>query len=267
MQGQLARGDFVRLAYRLGREAATGSLVLEERARHELYLRRGYLTAARVEGLDAPLGRILVAAGAVDEAAVAKRLAGAKALTGRALGVSETVLDAALRRQAELRLAHLAELASSWSFDPNAPAPPAGRGGRPFALTAWARRHIEAGFDPGRARAALVGGRLVLAKDLAPDAAECDDVDRRILAALAAPRRLHEIAGVPETRLLAFLDFLRAVGALHGDAPEDLKAAYHEAARRLHPDMHPDAGAAERRALEAEFARVTSAYRARQRIC
>jgi hypothetical protein len=276
MEGAIVRGGFVRLAYRLGREAATGGLVLDEDggARHELYLRRGYLTCAQVAGLDAPLGRILVAAGAVDEAAVARSLAGARGLTGRALGVPEPVLDAALRRQADLRLGHLAALAAAtWRFDGAAPAPPAGRGGRPFSLTAWARRHVEAGLDPARARAGLAGARLVLTKALAPETSECDEIDRRILAALATPRQLHEVArvaAVPELRLCGFLGFLAAVGALATRGADDARAlrqAYHEAARRLHPDMHPDAAAAERRALASEFARLTSAYRALSRIC
>ncbi len=302
MQGTLARGGFVRLAYRLGRDAATGGLVLDEGGvRHELFLRRGYLTFARVVGLDVPLGQILIAAGVVDEAAVARSLAGAKGLAGQALraagAVSEGVLDAALRRQAELRLARLAAIAcAAWRFDAHAPAPPAGRSGRPVALTAWARRHLEAAVDARALRAELAGARLVLNKDLAPDAAECDDADRRILAALAAPRRggpvglcpaggaaersprfdeIARSAGVPELRLLRLIAFLRGVGALtvpsaahevlgvaaDADAAT-VKQAYRRAARRLHPDMHPGAAGERRRALETEFASLTSAYRA-----
>jgi hypothetical protein len=280
MQGTLARGGFVRLAYRLGREAATGalSLICEDGAGHELYLRRGYLTFAHVAGLEAPLGRILVDAGVVDESALARGLAAARSggprLAGQALratgAVSDGALDAALRRQAELRLGRLAAApAASWRFDPHAPAPPAGRSGRPVSLTIWARRHLEAQVDSARARAlrAELAAGFVLHKELCPDATECDELDRRILAALATARGLADIgrAAAPELRLLTFLAFLRGVGALEpapATSERALRQAYHAAARQLHPDLHPDASLERRRALEHELARVTAAYRA-----
>jgi hypothetical protein len=157
------------------------------------------------------------------------------------------------------------------------------------ALAAWARQHLEARFDLGHARAlvaALEGQRLVLRKDLAPAPGDGDETDRRLLAALAAPRRLDEVARAaraPERRLLAFVYFLREVGALAAPAPAaravaasahrvlgvapdtdgaTLKQAYRRLARRLHPDLHPDADATRRRALEHELAAVNAAYRA-----
>jgi DnaJ-domain-containing protein 1 len=289
VHGSLARGEFVKLAYRLGREQATGALLLdEESGAHELYLRRGYLTSARVEGRFAPLGELLRRAGSIDDAQLARSLASLETrdvLTGRALkdgGLSDADLDAALRRQAELRLERLAAIQhGTYRFLTAAPAPPAHRTGRPFSLTTWARRHAEARVDAVRVRASsseLASGRLVLRKDLAPEPA--DETDRRILAALASPRSLDELeraANAPRYRLHAFLHFLRTVGALDLPAtqrpdawrllgvPPDadatqIKAAYRRLARALHPDMHPGATDARRRELAAEFARITAAY-------
>src|SRR5688572_27420026 len=275
MHGDLGAGGFVRLAWRLAREAATGRLFLEEATvTHELYLRRGYLTVARVAGLDAQLGKILVDDGVISAAELERALAGAgPRLAGQALrargALSEAQLDAALRRQAEARLARLAAMPRArFRFDPTAQPPPSHRSGRPLALAAWVRRHVEGFCDAAGARALaaeLGDARIVLRKDLAPDPADCDDADRRILAAMAAPRRLEEIArasGAPRSRLLALLWFLGRVGALDlGGGPpsaasrEEQKRAFRRLVRALHPDLNPDAD-------PARLVEVIEAYRA-----
>ena len=142
MRGIISQGDFARLAYRYGREGATGLLALTEPhpcARHELFLRRGYLTSARVEGHWAPLGQLLRDNGSIDESQLQRSLQASAAghtLQGHALraqGISEGVLDAALRRQAELRLERLASIrVGAYVLDLSASAPPAHRSGRPF---------------------------------------------------------------------------------------------------------------------------------------
>ena len=137
----------------------------------------------------------------------------------------------------------------------------------------------------------LAGARLAIRPELAP--APIDEPDRRMLAALAAPRRLDQIwplARAPRYRLLAFLHFLRGIGALAVEgsieriAPgladprraramrllgvddatdlDAIKRAYRRLARALHPDLQPGAGAERRQALERRFAEVTAAYEA-----
>jgi DnaJ-domain-containing protein 1 len=168
-----------------------------------------------------------------------------------------------------------------------------------LSLAGWARSHLETQFDSGLAEvlvAELASRRLTLRTDLAPEPA--DDTDRRILAALAQPRRLDQIwplARAPRFRMLAFLYVLRTVGALEVDASATrstaagppvrridprraaamqllgiddaadagaVKRAYRRLARTLHPDLQPEADEQRRRTLERRFAELTAAYEA-----
>lgn len=127
--------------------------------------------------------------------------------------------DGELARRALLaRLARLvAEPALRGSFDGGVAAYPPGALHQ-VALAGWVRSHLEAQLDgalAGRLVQELAGSRLVLRAELLP--APMDDTDRRMLAALDRPRRLDQIwplARAPRFRLLAFVHFLRAVGAL-----------------------------------------------------
>ena len=162
-------------------------------------------------------------------------------------------------------------------------------------IAGWARAHLEAQLDSTLAERLLrelAGMRLSIRSELEPEAS--DEADRRMLAAMSQPRRLDQIwplARTPRFRLLAFLHFLRSVGALEVEgvvaersapnrrAPdakreaaakllglgddadhEAIKRAYRRLARSLHPDLQPDADLDRRRTLEARFAEVTAAY-------
>jgi DnaJ-domain-containing protein 1 len=165
-----------------------------------------------------------------------------------------------------------------------------------ISLTAWARQHLEGQLDGTLAEALvreLAGVRLSLRPELAPT--PVDEADRRMIAAMAVPRRLDQIwplARTPRFRLLAFIHFLRSIDALEAggvvveksaphrvvdprrmaalrtlgvDATADLetvKRAYRRLARELHPDLQPDVDAQRRRTLERRFAEVTAAYEA-----
>lgn len=195
-----------------------------------------------------------------------------------------------------VRLARLAAIdAGVASFDGGVAAHPPVPAARTVPLAPWARRHLEAQLDATRAEAltaALAGARLSVRPELAPPAAMLDEVDRRILAAMAQPRRLDQLwplARTPRFRLLCFLHFLRQVGGLveagvsafdsgphraidparaaaarvlgveDGSDRDAVKRAYRRLARALHPDLQPGVAEARRRELEARLADVTAA--------
>ncbi len=201
--------------------------------------------------------------------------------------------------QGRVAIARLARFAAATgataSFDGGAQTHPPGARGLP--LVVWARQHLEAQLDQTRAdalTAELAGARLSVRPEHAPDSANLDEADRRVLAAMAQPRRLDQIwplARTPRFRLLCFIHFLRQVGALAvagvaaGDsaphrAPavdsrlagalrilglseatdrDTVKRAYRRMARAFHPDLQPGVPEPRRRELEARFAEVTAA--------
>lgn len=249
LRQQLARGELVRLLYRLGRQGASGLLTVSPRAsRAELFvLRRG--------GAVLPDGEL------------AK-----KALVAR--------------------LARLALDECTVVFEGGAGMAPPGQQAQ-LPLAAWARTHLEQQLDNTIADTLvreLAGIRLSLRTELSPEAG--DEADKRMIAAMASPRRLDQIwplARTPRFRLLAFIHFLRGVGALEIEgivaersAPIDLrkaqalrtlgvdagadletvKRAYRRLARSLHPDLQPSASFEQKRALERRFSELTSAYEA-----
>jgi DnaJ-domain-containing protein 1 len=247
----IRRGELVRFAYRLGRQHANGILsILAVSGRETLALRRGLVILG-------PLG---------------------------------SELD---RKALVSRLARLASQDVHVEFEGGVTGvvPPGATRG--VNLAAWARAHLEAQLDGSLAETLvreLAGVRLVLSPELAPE--PDDEADRRMLAAMTQPRRLDQIwplARTPKFRLLAFVHFLRSVGAieLEGVAvpraitpldharraalrvlgidssdPDQIKRAYRRLARALHPDLQPTADAERRRALERRFAEVTTAYEA-----
>ena len=250
---RLCRGEFVRLIYRLARTRATGVLTVQPQrgAADTLVLRRGVLVAAEQDPGEGS------------------------------------------RRTAQ-RLERLATMEGARAqFDGGLAAYPPGGALRQYNLAAWARSHLESQLDAGQAQAMLqelAGARLALRPELAPDLTWCDETDRRILAAMAVPRRLDQIWPLARTarfRLLSFLYFLRAVGAVtplgvsapvavpspvDGDAyrllgvpagadRETVKRAYRRLARALHPDMHAGTSDERRRELERKLAAINTAYR------
>lgn len=265
LRRELGRGELVRLLYRLGRQRASGVLTISARAPAappEVFVLRRGLALER---------------------------------TDRPPGAGEPA-----RRTASARLARLAaagDLALLFEGGVTAVIPPGAARG--VSLAGWARAHLEQQLDSSLAEALvreLAGARLLPRPELLPEPA--DEADRRMLAAMAQPRRLDQIwplARTPRFRLLAFVHFLRAVGALEvagvaadGRAPapaarapdprrlaalrtlgidaaadpDDVKRAYRRLARALHPDLQPEADAERRRALERRFAEVTAAYEA-----
>jgi hypothetical protein len=243
----------VRLLYRLARTRATGVLLVTPRAGAPelLVLRRGHL------------------------------------MTGDGPPTDSS-------RRTAVRLERLAALEGArWQFDGGVAAYPPGALLRQYSLAAWARHHLENQLDAGRAQdmvRELAGIRLALRPEMAPEPSWCDDTDRRILAAMAVPRRLDQIWPLARTarfRLLSFLHFLRAVSAVRlfgvaapaeplrdtdsaayrllglssGADRETVKRAYRRLARALHPDLHGGVAEHRRRQLERKLAAVNTAYR------
>jgi DnaJ-domain-containing protein 1 len=267
----LGRGELVRYLYRLGRRAASGVLTIT-------------VAAAKHAAPTDPMARGSGSARA--EIFVLRR--GAVVLA-----------DGDLARRASIaRIARLVALDRVHvMFEDNVTAYPPGSPHQ-LPLVTWARTHLEQQLDGTLADVLvreLAGIRLSVRVELAPDPATCDEADRRMLAALAQPRRLDQIwplARTPRFRLLAFIHFLRAVDALDvvgvvadrsakvraidprreaarrllglsDDADlEAIKRAYRKLARELHPDLQPSIDLDGRRLLERRFAEVTAAYEA-----
>lgn len=249
----LGRGELASVLYRLGRQGASGVLTLTAGAARSDVLVLRRGAAVCVDG--EPAKRSLVA-----------RLARA-----------------------------VAEPSISVAFEAGVAACPPGALHQ-LPLAGWVRSHIEAQLDGALAEGMvreLAGLQLTLRAELAPSA--LDEADRRMIAALDRPRRLDQIwplARAPRFRLLAFLHFLRAVGALgiepaaaERSAPvvspdarrlaamrllglddatdvDAVKRAYRRLARSVHPDLQPEVDAARRRTLERRFAELTAAYEA-----
>ena len=249
---RLERGEFVLLCYRLGHSKATGVLTLEldQGTSELLVLRRGQVFTRNSD---------------------------------------------ALGRQTRRKLETLAVAGCHAHFDSGLAAYPPSIG-RPFSLTNWARTHLEAQIDSARAQELvreLAGARLVAVADKLPDAEHLDETDQRIIDTMRMPRRLDQIwplARTPRFRLLCFIHFMRAVGAIREQgvassmrprigtparqteamrilglkgfaSPQDVKRAYRHLARTLHPDLNRSQSHAQRRVCELRLADVNSAYR------
>jgi hypothetical protein len=250
------RGELVRLLYRLGRQSASGVLTIKTAGSHRA------------------------------EIFVLRR--GAMMLSD----------DDTAKRTLLARLARLVALDDlDVLFEGGITAYPPGAHNQ-IALATWARVHLEQQLDGTLADVILrelAGIRLSIRVELAPDPATCDEADRRMLVALAQPRRLDQIwslARTPRFRLLSFIHFLRSVDALDVEGVvaersartrsidprreaarrllglpdaadiESIKRAYRKLARELHPDLQPDVDHEARRLLERRFAEVTAAYEA-----
>jgi hypothetical protein len=176
--GVLERGDLAPFLYRLGHAQVTGALDLVP------------VAAGSGESLWIERGCVVTGVGDPMGRVAARRLGG---------------------------MAGMRRVRYCFAAGAQAGAPQAGPA---LHLSGWARAHLEAQLDAQCARVLLdelAGPRLSIAPGCAPPATVCDEIDLRIVAAMQAPRPLHEIWRLARTsrfRLLSFLYFLRSVRAL-----------------------------------------------------
>ncbi len=177
----------MRLLYRLGRQAASGVLTLSPRRSRASALSDAY-TSGRAELFVLRRGAVVLPEGELAKRTLIARLA---------------------RLVAEGELGCVFEGGA-------ASAPPGAQ--HLLGLAGWARAHLEQQLDGSLAESLvreLAGIRLSIRSELAP--APDDEADKRMIAAMAQPRRLDQIwplARTPRFRLLAFLHFLRGVDIL-----------------------------------------------------
>lgn len=254
----LARGDFARLAYRLGRAQATGVLTIQvPRARPEvLILRRGHLITSELDASGRGAALRLARIASLDGATWSFDGGTAAYPPGAA---SRTLALAAWARQ------HLEAQVDAARAD--------------------------------RLVGELAGVRIALRAEHAPDPVDDTD-RRILAAMQQPRRidQIWPLARTPRFRLIAMLHFLRSVGALTmvGVGVEDsgpvrratpaapvdprtaalrllgidgsevtrevVKRAYRRMARALHPDLQPGIDETRKRELEAKLAQVTAAY-------
>jgi DnaJ-domain-containing protein 1 len=265
LRRKLARGELVRLLYRLGRQGASGVLTLSPQRSRASALSDAY-TSGRAELFVLRRGAVVLPEGELAKRTLIARLA---------------------RLVAEGELGCVFEGGA-------ASAPPGAQ--HVLGLASWARTHLEQQLDGSLAESLvreLAGIRLSIRGELAP--APDDEADKRMIAAMAQPRRLDQIwplARTPRFRLLAFLHFLRSVDGLEVEgivaeqsAPirtidhrraaalrmlgvpdnadvDTVKRAYRRLARAIHPDLQPEAIGERRRILERRFVEITAAYHA-----
>ena len=176
-------------------------------------------------------------------------------------------------------------------FDGGFAAYPPGARRRELRLDCWVLRFFQRSVSSSAARdiaARLAGARVSRREELAPEPADLDETDQRILCCLAEPRRLDEIAALsrsPRFRVVALLFALGELDALElegvaAPAPSaslraaqrvlgldtdadrvQVKRAYRRLARALHPDLRPALDERERRGLERKLAEINRAYR------
>lgn len=256
MRRSLARGELVRLLYRLGRQGASGVLTVTPRGeRAEVFvLRRGAVMVGDGEiarkAAVARLARMCVvdSLAVVFEGGVTAYPPGASnqvTLTGWARQHLEQQLDGSLaesivRELAGVRLLLRAELAPE----------PVDEADRRMLAAMTLPRRLDQIWPLARTPRFRLLAFLHFLRGV--DALEAVGV----VAERSAPHRMFDPRMLDPRRQAA----MRMLGVEDGADPDAVKRAYRRLARALHPDLQPEADALRRRTLERRFAEVTAAY-------
>lgn len=232
LPGKLAATTLGDLLGQCHRNQATGALTLiEPQGRtHRIHLLCGLVVAVEVDRASPSLGDILRHESAAPDEATLRRsllrsLASAR-LHGEVLVqdfcVSPTVVLSALRRQIQIRLAALESLKEASVR---------------FHVTEPAPRHALSSTPLGQAE-------FLHGKKRARDLDEASDKPSW-KASRASDQAARRVLGVTS-----------AAGEL------EIKRAYRQLVRALHPDLNPEVSSEERAVLGSRFAEATNAYRA-----
>ncbi|MDP9036410.1 MAG: DnaJ domain-containing protein [Myxococcota bacterium] len=208
----------------LHRAACSGTLeVVEDRGRtHRVHLARGLVVAVEIDGASPSLAEILRR----------DRLA------------DDDVLRRSLLRAIASRRLHGQVLIDDFCLSP--------------ALVGTAlRRQVVARLAVIEQ---LADARLAFRVALRPPRGALHAEPLQPREFLHGRRRARERGGVPWPSTGA--DAWRILGLRAGAEVSEIKRAYRQLARSLHPDLHPAATDEERRVLQTRFAEATDAYRA-----
>jgi DnaJ-domain-containing protein 1 len=209
----------------LHRAAATGTLELaEDRGRsHRVHVAQGLVVAVEIDGASPSLGEIL--------------------RTERAAG--EDVLRRSFLRAVSSRRLHGQVLVDEFCLSPE-------------VVGSALRRQLLARL----AMLEVIGdARVAFRVAVRTPANAFRDAPLEPREFLHGRRRSRERSSPRPPEVGARLGAFRVLGLTPGARTEEIKRAYRQLARSLHPDTHPGATDTERRALQEKFAEVTEAYR------
>jgi hypothetical protein len=225
LPGRLRSTTFGDLLGTIHRAGATGTLELaEDRGRtHRVHVGRGLVVAVEIDGASPSLAEILRA--------------------DRAVG--EDVLRRSLLRAVSSRRLHGQVLVDEFCLSPEV------IGGALRRQTLGRLALLEQLAD------ARVAFRVAVR---APPSA-LHDAPLGPREFLHGRRRSRERSSPLPPQVSGRLGAWRLLGLAPGARVDDIKRAYRQLARTLHPDTHPTATDDERRLLQARFVEVTEAYR------
>lgn len=217
-------GDLLGVVHRAG---ATGTLELvEDRGRaHRIHVAQGLVVSVEIDGVAPSLAEILRRDHVIDDDVLRRSL---------------------LRAMASQRL-HGEVLVNEFRLSPS-------------VVGNALRRQILARLSMLER---LTGARVSFRVALRVPRGSLHEVPLQPSEFLHGRRRLRERAAQsPQPARARDMSHWRVLGLAPGATETEIKRAYRRLARSVHPDLHPGASPEEKRALEVQFAEITSAYRA-----
>lgn len=227
LPGRLEKTTLGDLLGAVNRAGATGTLELvEDRGRaHRIHLAQGLVVSVEIDGAAPSLAEILRRERAIDD----------------------DVLRRSLLRAMASRQLHGEILVNEFRLSPS-------------VVGNALRRQVLARLA---VLERLTGARVSFRVALRIPRGSLHDVPLQPSEFLHGRRRARErSAPSPGPSRVRDTSHWRVLGLSPGASEVEIKRAYRRLARTVHPDLHPGASPEERRALEVQFAEITTAYRA-----